>query len=189
MSAELQRRQFTVDEYYRMAAAGVLKPDDRLELIEGEIIKMIPIGSPHAACVSRLDHLLQRSTKLDAIVAVQNPVRLSNFSEPVPDVAVLSRRDDFYAARHPAPQDVLLIIEVGDTTVLTDRRIKLPLYARSRIPEVWLVALPIETVEGFWNPSVDVYRENRSYGRGDVVVANTIEGLSIAVDDIFGPAG
>src|SRR5216684_564312 len=133
MSAQLEKRHFNVTEYYQMAKAGVLKPDDRVELIEGEIVKMSPIGSPHAACVCRLYESLPNVVKGRALVWVQNPVRLNDFSEPVPDIALLKPRKDYYAARHPTPADVLLIIEVADSTLLTDRNIKIPLYARSGI--------------------------------------------------------
>ncbi|HLE62309.1 MAG TPA: Uma2 family endonuclease, partial [Pyrinomonadaceae bacterium] len=101
MSAQPEKRYFNVDEYYRMARAGVLTPDDRVELIEGEIVKMSPIGSPHAACVSRLNSLLQSILGENAIVSVQNPVRLNDFSEPVPDVTLLKPQKDFYSSGHP----------------------------------------------------------------------------------------
>lgn len=186
MSAELQKRYFNVDEYYLMVEAGVLKPDDRVELIEGEVIKMSPIGSPHAACVSRLNRLLQTLPELDAIVAVQNPVRLNQLSEPVPDLALLQPRKDFYAERHPVPADVLLIIEVGDTTALADRAVKLPLYARSGIREVWLVNLPQQLIEVFSEPADGGYQTTDRYQSGETVVANTIAGVSLAVNEILG---
>ena len=135
MSAQLEPRRFNVAEYYQMAKAGVLKPDDRVELIEGEIIKMSSIGSPHAACVARLARFFHNMSAEKFIVWVHNPVRFSDFSEPVPDVALLKPRKDFYAARHPIPKDVLLIIEVADSTLLTDRNIKLPLYAGAGLRE------------------------------------------------------
>src|SRR5712691_11672776 len=121
MSAQLEPRRFNVTEYYRMAEAGILKPDDRVELIEGEIIKLSPIGSPHAACVSRLVHFLSKAIGETAILSIQNPVRLDEFSEPVPDIALLKPRKDYYAARHPTPADALLVIEVADSSLLKDR--------------------------------------------------------------------
>jgi Uma2 family endonuclease len=184
MSGQFEKRYFNVDEYYQMARAGVLKPDDRLELIEGEIIKMSPIGSPHAACVSRLDDLLRHLSK--TMIRIQNPVRLNDFSEPVPDIALLRPREDYYAARHPVPKDVLLLIEVGDTTVLTDRNIKVPLYARAGIPEVWLINLPMKTVEVYSDPEENRYSKSRKYKRGEAVVAESISGLSLGVTEILG---
>jgi Uma2 family endonuclease len=186
MSAQLEKRYFNVDEYYRMARAGVLKPDDRVELIEGEIIKMSPIGSPHAACVSRLDDLLRSLAKPKIMIRVQNPIRLSDFSEPVPDITLLRPRKDYYAARHPVPKDVFLIIEVGDTTVLTDRHIKVPLYAGAGIPEIWLINLPKKIVEVYFDPFESHYRKSRKHKRGETVVAESIFGLSIRVSDILG---
>ncbi len=186
MSAQLEKRYFNVDEYYRMARAGVLKPEDRVELIEGEIIKMSPIGSPHAACVSRLDDLLHDLDKRKVMVRIQNPIRLDNFSEPVPDVAILKPRRDYYSARHPIPSDVLVIIEVANTSVVADRHIKIPLYARSLIPEVWLVNLPKKVIETYFNPGEGSYRNSRKYKRGETVVAHSVPGLKFEVKDILG---
>ena len=186
MSAQLEKRYFNVDEYYRMARAGVLKPDDRVELIEGEIIKMSPIGSPHAACVSRLDDLLHNINKPKVMVRIQNPIRLDNFSEPVPDVAILKPRRDYYSTRHPAPSDVLVIIEVADTSVVADRHIKIPLYARSLIPEVWLVNLPKKVIETYFNPGEGSYCNSRKYKRDEIVVGRSVPNLKFEVNDILG---
>ena len=186
MSAQLEKRYFNVTEYYQMAKAGVLKPDDRVELIEGEIIKMSPIGSPHAACVSRLVRLLPKRIGETAILSVQNPVRLSDFSEPVPDVSLLRPRKDYYAARHPLPADVLLIIEVADTTLLTDRNIKVPLYARSGIPEIWLANLPKEMIEVYADLHNGKYRKCRKFKRSEVVESPGVQGLSLKVNEILG---
>lgn len=186
MSAQLQKRYFNVDEYYRMARAGVLKPDDRVELIEGEIVKMSPIGSPHAACVSRIDDLLRSVSRLAAMVRIQNPIRLNDFSEPVPDVSLLKTRKDYYASRHPTPKDVLLVIEVSDTTVLSDRHIKVPLFARSEISEVWLVNLPKKIVEVYSAPKNGRYNKSHRFKRGDIIDSPTIRGLSLKVADILG---
>src|SRR5215470_13244778 len=123
MSAQLESRRFNVAEYHQMANAGVLKPDDRVELLDGEVIQMSPIGSPHAACVTRSADALRRLVRKMAIVWVQNPVRLDDFSEPLPDIALLKLRKDYYALRHPLPKDVLLIIEVADVTLLKDRNV------------------------------------------------------------------
>jgi Uma2 family endonuclease len=186
MSAQLEKRHFNVTEYYQMAKAGVLKPDDCVELIEGEIIKMSPIGSPHAACVSRLVRLLPKAVGETTILSVQNPVRLSDFSEPVPDLALLKPRKDFYASRHPAPRDVFIIIEVADTTVLTDRSVKVPLYARAGIPETWLVNIPKEFIEVYFDPAQGKYRKSRKFKREETIVSARIAGLSLKVNDILG---
>ena len=142
MSAELAKHWITADEYERMGETGVFSPDARLELIEGEIYEMSPAGSPHAACVKFLSHLLNRAFGGKLIVSTQDPIRLSDLSEPQPDVALLRWRDDFYRGAHPRPEDVLLVVEVADTTVASDRAVKLPLYARAGVPEAWLVNVP-----------------------------------------------
>src|SRR2546423_8636468 len=152
MSVQIVRRHFNITEYYRMAAAGVLSDDDRVELIEGEIVEMNPIGSRHAACVGRLTEFLGRLVGGEAIVWVQNPVQVNDYSEPLPDVTLLKRRVDFYAQANPGAADVLLIIEVSDTTLEYDRQVKLPLYARARIPEVWIVNTPEDTIEVYARP-------------------------------------
>jgi Uma2 family endonuclease len=136
-----RRHRLTVADYYRMAEVGILAPEARVELIDGEIIDMAPPGSPHAATVHYLNEVLVRAVDGRASVLVQNPVRLSEYSEPQPDLALLQRRDDFYREHHPRAEDVLLIIEVAATSLRFDRETKLPLYARHGIPEMWLVDL------------------------------------------------
>ena len=141
-AADLPRRhRLTVADYYRMAEVGILAPEERVELIDGEIIDMVPPGSPHAATVHYLTEVLVRAVEGRATVLVQNPVRLSAYSEPQPDLALLRRREDFYRERYPRADDVLLIVEVAATSLKFDRETKTPLYASHGIPEVWLVDL------------------------------------------------
>ena len=161
MSAALaflpQRHRLTVDQYYRMAEAGILKEDDRVELIEGEIIDMPPIGIDHAYFVNRLTSLFIQSVGLQANVSSQNPIRLNSRSEPQPDIALLRYRDDFYRHAHPRPEDIILLVEVSDTTLRYDTEVKLPLYARHEIPEVWIVDLEHQRLEVFRRPEEGVY--------------------------------
>jgi Uma2 family endonuclease len=175
--------RFSVEEYHRMAGAGLFGDDDRVELVEGEIIDMAPIGSRHAACVDRLNRLLVSRLGERAIVRVQSPVRLSDLSEPQPDVAVLAPRRDFYAGAHPGPADVLVVVEVADTTVAWDRGVKVPLYARAGVAEVWLVDLAGETVEVSRQPGAGGYGESHRAGRGDRL---EVMGAGIGVDEILG---
>ena len=134
LPAEVVRHRFTVEEYHKMAEAGLLSEDDRVELIEGEVIEMAPIGSRHHACVMRLDELLRRpGVPGGYIVSVQGPVRLDEGNELQPDLALLRRRPDFYAGEPPKPEDVLLIVEVSDATLSYDRDVKLPRYARAAL--------------------------------------------------------
>ena len=142
---ERMRRRFTVYEYHRMGEAGILHEDDRVELIEGELVEMTAIGTRHFACVNRLNRLLVGALGDEAIVSVQNPVRLNEYNEPQPDLAVIRPRD--YRLSLPGPGDVLLLVEVSDTTLAYDRSVKLPLYARAGIGVVWIVYLPGWTIE------------------------------------------
>jgi Uma2 family endonuclease len=187
MRAEGARRAFTVAEYHRMGEAGILHEDDRVELIDGVIVQMSPIGSRHAACVDRLAAVLMRALGERAIVRVQNPVTIGRLSEPQPDLMVLKPRDDFYAARHPGPSDVLLLIEVTDTTGVYDRATKLPLYARSGIVEAWVVDVRRHVIEVYRGPTLRGYRTRRDVPRGRHIVPAATPRMRVAVDALVGP--
>ncbi len=116
----IRRHRFNVADYHRMGEAGILNEDDRVELIDGEIIEMTPIGSPHGGRVKQLNYLLTRAVGEEAIIAAQDPVILGDRSEPEPDLALLRPRADFYKESHPQPDDVLLLIEVADTSLEKD---------------------------------------------------------------------
>jgi Uma2 family endonuclease len=186
MVTQVTRRLFTVAEYYRMAEAGILSEDDRVELIEGEIVEMSPISSRHASCVARSSKLLTRTVGDEAFVWVQNPIHLSGFSEPEPDLALLRPRDDFYAESHPTPDDVLLIIEVAETSQRYDRDVKLPLYARYGIPEFWLVDLMEKAIYVYRQPSGGTYREVQRLQRGESLAPQMLPELTLSVDAIMG---
>ncbi|MBI2502504.1 MAG: Uma2 family endonuclease [Candidatus Latescibacteria bacterium] len=186
MSVQAARRHFKVAEYYRMAAAGIFSEDDRVELIEGEVLEMSPIGIRHAACVNRLNALFNQRAGQTAIVAVQNPIHLDDYSEPQPDLSLLKPRGDFYAQHHPNPDEILLIVEVADTSVAYDRDIKIPLYARAGIPQVWLVHLPDESVEVYAQPSAGAYRQLRHLRRGESLQAAGVPALVLQVDELLG---
>src|SRR5436190_3054902 len=138
MLTDVTKRLFTVDEYYRMADAGILTQFDRVELIDGEIIEMSPIGVRHAECVERATTFFTDSFGRKAIVSVQNPLRLTTYTEPQPDIVVLKRRADFYKLKRRGPEDVLLVVEVADTTLRYDRNVKHPRYAAAGVSEVWI---------------------------------------------------
>jgi Uma2 family endonuclease len=186
MSRQLAKHWISVDEYERMGEAGIFGSDARLELLEGEIYEMSPIGSPHAACVTILHQLLTLKFAGKLIVISQNPIRLNDFSEPQPDVALLRWRDDFYRHAHPTPADVLLVIEVADSTVESDRSYKMPLYAKAGVQEAWLVNLQDETIEVYAEPASGVYQSSKSFKRGEEASAHTVAGLSVSVADILG---
>lgn len=186
MSVQIAKHWFTVAEYERMGAAGIFAVGDRVELIEGEIIEMSPIGKRHAACVNRLTTLLVRAIDPAGIISVQNPIRLHDFSEPQPDIAILKPREDFYAQALPVPADVRLVIEVCDTTLEYDRQIKLPLYARAGIAEVWLVNPMDEQIETFAQPIGDTYQTIAQVQRGADVQAHSIADLRISAAAVLG---
>ena len=157
-----RRHRITVDEYYRMAEVGVLAPDARVELIEGEIIDMAPIGTEHGSVVDLLNRLLTRAVGDRAIVRVQGAIRLSEMSEPEPDLALLIPRADFYRHEQPTGFDTLLVIEVSESTLRYDREIKVPLYARHGVPEVWIVDLQNGRVIFHGSPAAGEYKSQTS---------------------------
>ena len=186
MSLQLLRRAFTVDEYHRMVQAGILQEDDRVELLEGEILEMAPIGSRHAACVDRLNQLFSNRVRKRAIVRVQNPIGMGERSEPQPDLTLVRPRADFYSQSHPGPGDILLVVEVAETSVEVDRDLKIPLYARAGIAEVWLVDLSGESIEVFQSASPQGYQEVRRVRRGNRLAPRGLPDLDLAVHDLLG---
>jgi Uma2 family endonuclease len=178
------RRLLTVDEYHRMGEAGILTDDDRVELIEGELVAMAPIGSEHAATSNSLTHLLVQAIGNRGIVSVGNPVRLSRHSEPQPDFAVLRHRAN-YRTSLPRPEDTVLVVEVAKTSLEFDRKVKLALYARAGIPEVWIVDLTAEEVEVYRSPSGDGYASVTRAGRSETLTIEALPRVRIPVAKIF----
>jgi len=188
MDSIATRRRFTVREYERMIEAGILAEDDRVELIEGEILTMAPIGPRHAACVNRLVALLSRAHGGERFVlSVQNPVSLPLAqSEPQPDITLLVPPLSRYADRHPEAQDVLLAIEVAETSAADDRTKKVAVYARAGISEVWLTDLPNRTIECYRSPSPAGYADVTRFGRKHTIIPAAFPDLAIAADQIIG---
>ena len=180
------RRRFTVDEYYAMAEAGILTEKDRVELLDGEVIAMPPIGSWHAGHVNRLNRILLPALLQRAVVSIQGPVRLSDVSEPEPDVMLLKPRDDDYTGGHPGPEDVLLLIEVADTSVEYDRGAKLSAYARAGIPEVWIVIRGERRIYAYTGPSADGYASMRRVGRGESIAPMAFPDVVLEVGKVVG---
>ncbi len=178
------RRRFTVHDYHRMAEAGILHEDDRVELIGGEILEMSPIGGRHAACVREINHLLSRQLGDELRVDVQSPVGLDEQEEPQPDLAVIRARN--YGRSLPTLEDVLLLIEVADTSLAYDRDVKLPLYARSGIAEVWLVDLNGGTIERHTQPSEHGYHLVRRAGRGETLESAVLPAFIVPVHIALG---
>jgi Uma2 family endonuclease len=177
-------RRFTVDEYYRMAEVGILTENDRVELIEGEIIQMSPIGSRHNGCVAALDDLLS-PLRGRANIFIQGPLRISDRTEPVPDVIVTRYRRDHYRGDHPTPTDTLLVVEVADSSLAWDKRTKVPMYAREGVPEMWLIDLPHELVTVHREPASDGYQLIQSFRRGEAISPLAFPDLTIAITDIL----
>jgi Uma2 family endonuclease len=186
MSVEIAKHLFTVEQYERMIETGILTKYDRVELIEGEIVEMSPIGSGHASCVASLTSLLGEKLARRAIVWGQSPVRLGDSSEPQPDISLLKWRDDFYGHSLPTPGDVLLLVEVSDATLKYDRQVKMPLYAREGIEELWIVNLQDGEVQVYARPSGDAYEFVRRVGRGETVNSENVSGLSLEVNAVLG---
>ncbi len=186
MTVQLLRRKFTIEQYHKMVESGILTEDDRVELIRGEIIDMSPIGTKHAACVKRLNKLLSQKLRDRVLIAIQDPVELNDNSEPQPDVALLKPRDDFYATAHPQPQDIFLLIEVSDSTVVYDREVKIPLYAEANIIEVWLVNINEQIVEVYQQPTAAGYQLMQKFTRGETLSIPGFSDVYITVNEIFG---
>lgn len=184
--ANVARRMFTTTEYHRMGDAGILSPTDRVELIEGEILRMSPIGRRHAGCVNRLNELFSRRPSNRVIVQVQNPVVLDQHSEPQPDVTLLRRRADFYTDRHPDPGDIFLLVEVVDSSAGYDRSLKIPLYARRSVPEVWLVDVAKERIEVYRGATLRAYREHLDLDRGGRIAPRAFPHTFFRVNEILG---
>lgn len=181
---QLKTRKFNVDEYHKMAKTGILTPEDRVELIQGTIIAMSPIGKKHAAIVNRLNHFFYQKLGDQIIISVQNFIRLDDYSEPQPDLVLLKYRSDFYETKVPQPEDIQLLIEVSDSTIKYDQEIKLPLYAKSQISEVWIVNLGQKTLEVYRQP------QDKKYGYHNknvqAIAPKAFSDIIVTIHDIFG---
>jgi Uma2 family endonuclease len=177
---------WSIDEYERMIEKGILDGDSRVELIRGEVIEMTPIGVRHAGCVINLQALFHSLLGDRVVVSVQNPIRLPNDSEPQPDVALLNGPRSRYSRQRPTAEDALLLIEVSDTTLSSDRAIKLPLYAEAEIANVWLINLNDDVIEVYSEPEHGNYRKVAYVGRGEsLALPGGLPGM-LTVDEILG---
>jgi Uma2 family endonuclease len=180
------RRKLTADEYQRMGEAGIFDEDERVELLGGELYEMTPIGDDHIGDIITLTEIFSEGLGRRAHVSVQNPIRLSEHSEPQPDVALLRRRDDRYRTGKARPEDVFLLVEVARTSLDYDRHTKLPLYAAAGIAEVWIVNLIDEQIEVYRQPRRDGYTYHSVHSRGETVTPLAFPDLIIAVGEILG---
>ena len=181
MSLSLITRKFTVEEYEKMTTQGIIKPDEKVELIRGEIIKMSPMGTRHAAGIARLTQLFYRKFGDLILLGVQNPIRLNNNSQPEPDLSLLIPRSDFYVAAYPCPQDIYLIIEVSDSTFDYDRYTEISLYAEANIEEVWIVNREEECLEVYRHPLHDSYQAIQKYYRGESIFIESFPEIELTL--------
>ncbi len=179
-------KRFRVEDFRRMTEVGILLEDNSWEIIDGYLIDKMSTGSKHASTVKRLDEILRDQLGKSVNISAQDPIHLDDFNEPLPDIAILKRRNDFYAENHPTPQDVLLLIEVSDSTVEYDRKYKKTLYAEAGIVEFWIVNLPDETVECYSSLKNGTYRLARISEKGETVESNSVENLKLSVEEILG---
>ncbi len=181
----LPARRFTVAEYYAMAEAGILTEDDRVELIDGVIVAMAPMGRNHRSTTNRYTRLFGESVRRRAIVQIQSSIVLDDRTMPEPDLALLREQADFYQSNDAGPEDVLLLIEVSDSSVDYDRNEKLPRYARAGIPEVWLTILPERVIEVHTEPAGGRYTRLRTFRPGDTVSPACFPDIALPVSEIL----
>jgi Uma2 family endonuclease len=186
MSVQYKKRLFNVDEYHQMISAGILKEDDRVELIDGEIISMPPIGPWHASEADRLTANFYFKFGSNIIVRVQSPVQLNDFTEPQPDIAILKPNPDFYVKGHPKSEDILLLIEIADTTIDYDRNKKIPNYAKSNIIETWLIDKEKNRIEAHREPNNGIYQQIRIFLRGQQINSISFPDTYFSVDELLG---
>jgi Uma2 family endonuclease len=186
MSTELNRRLFTIDDCYRMLDAGILHEDERVELIRGELLNMSAVGTPHQSVIDRANKNLVRIVGDRAIVRVQGPTELDRFSMPQPDLILMQPRDDFYRHKHPGPADILLIIEVADSSLEYDTTVKRELYAIAGIREYWVADLQNNRLICYTDPISDSYRTIRELGRGDSVAPHLLPDCRLKADILIG---
>lgn len=178
--------KISVERFHKMAEAGVFAPDERIELIDGEMLTMAPIGGPHMSMVNRLNALLVRAVGDRGVVSVQNPVALPPASEPQPDVVILRPAAAALSAVVPGPADVLLVIEVADTTLRYDREVKMPLYARHGIQEAWIVDLQAKRLEVYREPSPNGYKRKLELGPNDAITPQSLPEVRVEWERVFG---
>jgi Uma2 family endonuclease len=179
-------RRFRSADYYRMWEIGLFAPDARIELIEGEIIDMAPIGSPHCGTVDWLNEVLVAALRKHVIVRPQSVIELSDFSHPQPDIALLQRRKDFYRSAHPGPPETFLIIEVSASSLRLDEMVKVPLFAHFEIPEMWIVDLVHERLNVYRSPRDGEYTEVSSIEKPGVTALSALPGVTVDLSDLFG---
>jgi Uma2 family endonuclease len=182
----LERKKFTLEEYHRLGEVGFLGEDDRVELIDGEIVEMSPVGKAHNACINRNTHTLVQRLGNRAIVSVQNSVIILE-NEPLPDIAILQPNPTYYADRLATPEDILHITEVADSSLAYDQEIKMPKYAQAGVQELWIVDLNDDMIWVYRNPSSKGYLDIKAHKRGENITMLAFSDITLTVNDILGP--
>lgn len=185
MSIELLKRRFDADEYQKMGRAGILSEDDRVELINGEIIAMTPTGPRHNAAVARANRAFSRAVGDDAIVLVQGSIRLDLWNEPQPDIVLLKPAPDFYSSRLPGATDILLIVEIAESSLDYDKDVKSKFYAGAGVAEYWLVDLAARTVTRLTMPSGDTYQQRELLRAGESIAPDALPQCAIPVESLL----
>lgn len=185
MVVQAPHKKFTSEQYHQMVASGILTERDRVELIEGEIVQMSPIGRKHAACTNRLAELFVLTFSPQALVWTQSPICLNEYSEPEPDIALLQRRSDFYLDGKPTSQDILALVEVSDSTIEYDRTEKAPLYARAGIQELWIVDLNRLAIEIYRSPSPEGYQNVRMLQHGEPLAFQALPETAFTIEQLL----
>ncbi len=173
-------KSWTTAEYHRLIEIGVLSSEDKIELLDGQIVEMSPAGNYHAACIEFLGDELKRLLSKAFMIRRQNPILLTNNSEPEPDLAIVNYRKDYYAHAHPGPADILLLIEVADTSLAKDRHIKSTLYAEANIPEYWIMNTEEDLLEQFLYPENGRYKQQRIYTKEELLESPLLPTLEIS---------
>lgn len=186
MAAETLKKRFSAGDFHRMVEAGIFGEEERVELIDGDVIQMSPIGHRHRVRVTRANTLLVRAFGERAVVSCQGSIELSEWSEPQPDFVVFKPRPDFYARKRWRPDDVLLVMEVADTSLHYDRNVKTPLYAHACIPEVWIEDAKRDILHVYRNPAGGDYADSFELQRSDVIAPITFPDIAFSVDHLFG---
>lgn len=179
-------RRITVDQYYDMARSGLIAPEARVELLEGEVVPMAPIGDRHASAVEELDELLQRAVAGRARVRCQMPVRLGEYSEPQPDFVIMRPRTGRNDRAHPSAADVFLVVEISDSTLRYDLDVKVSLYARHGVPEVWMIDLRHQVLRFYRLPVDGTYQDSTSVSDGGLTAIPGVAGASVDLSEILG---
>lgn len=188
MNAVAELRLLTVQDYHRMVELGILAADERVELLEGQLFKMAAKGTAHSAAITRIERVLLRQLAGQVLLRLQDPVRLNNFSEPEPDIAIVQIDPLDYEDHHPMPSEIFWLIEVADTTLKRDRELKAPSYSQSQIREYWILDVPERRLFVFRQPGLAGYGSEQILTERETIAPLAFPDCQIKVRDFLRPA-